>query len=49
MESNHRVKINCTSINPILELIAIGHKEGFMIYRYVDKQKICHKGIVKKV
>lgn len=48
-EDNHRIKINCTSINPILELLAIGYDEGFMIYRYVDKNKICERGKKKKL
>lgn len=48
MESNEnkdgRVKIYCSSINPILETITIGYEDGFMIYRYVDGKQICERG-----
>jgi hypothetical protein len=38
-----RIQITCTSINPVIGLMAIGYNDGFWIYNYLLNRLLCDK------
>jgi len=42
-EENQRIQITTVSINPVINLMAIGYNDGFWIYNYSLNKLMCDK------